>query len=113
MLDGMESVQYWCHIPRQVNVQGENVVGRNWIRWKGKCWFKEDDERRSREEGACLGASAAHMEHNGQTRVISPSSTIVLLRARADQAHLRSQDVANTKTHTCLPVPYLHQYIHP
>jgi hypothetical protein len=44
MLDGMESVQYWCQIPRQVNVQGENVVGRNWIRWKGKCWVKEDDE---------------------------------------------------------------------
>ena len=59
MLDGMESVQYWCQIPRQVNVQGENVVGRNWIRWKGKCWVKEDDMRRSRREGACSEAAAA------------------------------------------------------
>jgi len=59
MLDGMRFVQYWCHIPRQVNVQGENTVGRNLIRWKGKCWVKEDDMRRSRREGACSEAAAA------------------------------------------------------
>jgi len=66
----------------------------------GKCWVKEDDERRSRREGACseAAAAAAHMEHNGQTRVISPSSTIVP-RARADQALLCSQADA-TSNHT-------------